>query len=291
MCLDISFRIDLSEDSLYDYLPHLKIDPQINLKFEANSHIQAHARPQTRIIYMNTENIPYMTLMRWGVMSKFMLKNAVNFFKYGNNMYNARSENIFDPKSTWFKIKQNRCLIVTDGIYEHRKIIGWKNKVPYFIRLTSKKPMFIPALYNYLDVTKEDIAAIKATGDTKFLEAINKIINIETGELLGTYAMITVQANEKMRNIHNDGDNKHRMPLFMEPEMAATWIDPALTDEKMKDMLAFQIAPESLDETPVFTIRTQNPRPDGLLKHNAYNWPNLPPLGNDLPLEPQSALF
>lgn len=291
MCLDISFRIDISEDSLYDYLPHLKIDPQIGLKFENNSHIQAHARPHTRIIYTNTENIPYMTLMRWGVLTKFMLKNSFNFFKYGNNMYNARAENIFDPKSTWFKIKQNRCLIATDGIYEHRKIIGWKNKVPYFIRLASKKPMLIPALYNYLDITAEDIAAIKATGDNKFLEAINKIINIETGELLGTHAMITRAANEKMQMIHNDGDNKHRMPLFMEPEMAVKWIDPNLTDNEMKEMLAFQIPSESLLETPVYTIRSQNPRPDSLLKHEQYNWPNLPPLGNDYPLEPQAALF
>jgi putative SOS response-associated peptidase YedK len=76
------------------------------------------------IIYTNTENIRYMTLMRWSVLTKFMLKNSLNFFKYGNNMYNARAENIFDPKSTWYKIKQNRCLIATDGIYEHRKIIG-----------------------------------------------------------------------------------------------------------------------------------------------------------------------
>lgn len=291
MCLDISFRIDISEDSLYDYLPNLKIDPQIDLKFESNAHIQAHARPQTRIIYMDAENQPYMTLMRWGVMSKFMLKNAINFFTYGNNMYNARSENIFDPKSTWFQIKQNRCLIVTEGIYEHRKIIGWKNKVPYFIRLRSKKTMLIPALYNYLDVTPNDIAGIKASGDKKFLEAINKIINIETGELLGTYAMVTVPANEKMKMIHNDGDNKHRMPLFMEPDMAVKWLDAELTNEEMKNLLAYQIPSEELEEVPVYTIRSQNPRPDGLLKHERYNWPNLPPLGNDIPLESQSTLF
>lgn len=101
-----------------------------------------------------------------------MLKKALNFFKYSNNMYNARSENIFDPKSTWFKIKQNRCLIITEGIYEHRKIAGWKNKVLYFVRLTSKKTMLIPALYNYLDITQDDIAAIKATGDKKSLKQL-----------------------------------------------------------------------------------------------------------------------
>lgn len=151
--------------------------------------------------------------------------------------------------------------------------------------------MLIPALYNYLDITAEDIAAIKATGDNKFLEAINKIINIETGELLGTHAMITRAANEKMQMIHNDGDNKHRMPLFMEPEMAVKWIDPNLTDDEMKEMLAFQIPSESFAETPVYTIRSQNPRPDALLKHEQYIWPNLPPLGNDHPLEPQAALF
>jgi hypothetical protein len=30
---------------------------------------------------------------------------------------------------------------------------------------------------------------------------------------------------------------------------------------------------------------------DALLKPEQYNWPNLPPLGNDHPLEPQAELF
>lgn len=42
--------------------------------------------------------------------------------------------------------------------------------------------------------------------------------------------MIIVAANEKMQGIHSYGDNKHRMPLFIEPEIAVKWIDTNLTD-------------------------------------------------------------
>ncbi len=291
MCLDISFRIEITEDSLYDYLPDLKIDPQLEVNFDSIAHIQAHDRPKTQIIYMNEEGLPYMTLMRWGVVMKYMVKLPESFMKYGNNMYNARAENFFDSKSAWFKLKKNRCLIVTPGIYEHRKVSGWKNKVPYFIRLKSKKTLLIPAIYNYLDIDEKDIETIRNSGDKKFIEAVNKIVNLETGEITPTYAMITVAANETMQHIHNDGPNKHRMPLFMEPEQAVKWIDPNLSDAGIQDILNYQIPSESLEAWPVFTIRSPKERPDGKQKYEPFEWPGLPKLGDDEPQELQKSLF
>ena len=284
MCLDISFQIESTEDSLYDYLPHLKIDPQLSVDFDNIPHIQAHDRPKTKIIYTNPEGFPYLTLMRWGLLKEYMFKDVVSFKKYGFNSFNARAENILDPKSTWYKLRKNRCLIDTSGIYEHRKIIGWKNKVPYFVKLQSRKRLLIPALYSFLQLRQDELDRIKAINDKYMIEAINKTVNFETGEVIGTYAMITTAANQKMKWIHNDGANKHRMPLFMEPEIAVEWIDPNLTDQRMKEILAFQIPSEALDECPVHTIRTTNPRPDHKQKHEPFNWPGLPPLGNDDPL-------
>lgn len=291
MCLDISFKIAATEDSLYDYLPHLKIDPQIDFEFENIAHIQAHDRPKTKIIYTNDEGIPYLTLMRWGLLKEYMFKDTLSFKKYGFNSFNARAENILDTKSSWYKIRKNRCLIDTPGIYEHRKINGWKNKVPYFVRLANKKRLLIPALYYHLQLNEDAIKSIKAINDKYMLEALAKTINFETGEVIGTYAMITREANQLMSYIHNDGTNKNRMPLFLQPEQAVNWINPSLTDNDIKEMLSFEIANDELEAWPVFTIRSANRRPDDKEKFEQYNWPNLPALGNDEPIEPQKAMF
>jgi hypothetical protein len=38
---------------------------------------------------------------------------------------------------------------------------------------------------------------------------------------------------------------------------------------------------EKLYTTPVWPIRTTKPRPDGKLKNEHFDWPNLPALEND----------
>lgn len=284
MCLDISFKIDESEDSLFDYLPQLKIDPQLDINFELNSHVQAHNRPLTNIIYSNTEGVPYLTQMRWGLLTNYMFKDVDSFKMYSNNNYNARAEKVLSKSSSWYRIRTQRCLIDTPGIYEHRAVKGWKSKVPYFIRLASKKRMLIPGFYHFMVLAEADIQRIKAINDKYMIEALNKVVNLETGEITGTYSMITRAANETMCNIHNDGPNKHRMPFFMQPELAVKWIDPNLADDDIEAILGYEIPSEDITAVPVWTIRTTKPRPDGRLKHEPFNWTGLPPLGQDEPL-------
>ncbi|HPI31559.1 MAG TPA: SOS response-associated peptidase family protein [Bacteroidales bacterium] len=284
MCLDISFKIAETEDSLFDYLPGLQIDPQIDLAFDINSHMQAHDRPKTRVIFCSTNGEPYLTLMRWGLLQQYMFRDVESFKMYGNNSYNTKAEKILDPKSSWYKIRRQRCLIDTPGIYEHRAIKGWKNKVPYFLQLTSGKRMLIPGFYNFISLDENAISRIKAINDKYMIEALNKIMNFETGELMGTYSMITRAANETMQQIHNDGPNKHRMPLFMHPEQAVRWIQPILTDTEIAEILNYELPSADLTATPVYTIRTKDARPDGNMKHERFDWPGLPPLGQDAPL-------
>lgn len=64
-------------------------------------------------------------------------------------MANARSEKIFDKKAVWYRIRKNRCLIAVNGIYEHRKVAGFRNKIPYFIKLANSPSLLLPAFYNY----------------------------------------------------------------------------------------------------------------------------------------------
>jgi len=283
MCLDISFKIAEEEDSLYDYLPHLKIDPQLSLGFNNLAHIQAHARPETKVIFTDGQGETCLTCMRWGVLQGYMFKDSAAFRKYAFNSFNARAENMLDPKSSWYRIRKNRCLIDAPGIYEHRGIAGWKNKVPYYVRLRNRKRWLLPALYQYLQLTDAELQRILASGDKEMTGALQKTVNLDTGEIRGTVAMITTGANDLMRAIHNEGPNKHRMPLFMQPEQAIRWIDPALDDAAIREMLGFQIPAEQLEAWPVFTIRTTRERPDHREKFEPFAWPGLPELGNDTP--------
>lgn len=94
-----------------------------------------------------------------------------------------------------------------------------------------------------------------------------------------------------MKQIHNHGPNKHRMPVLMQPEEAVKWLKEDLTDEEMKKILEYEIPGTALEYRPVFSIRTTKPRPDGKNKTEAFNWPGLPPLGNDEPLTQTQSLF
>jgi hypothetical protein len=91
-----------------------------------------------------------------------------------------------------------------------------------------------------------------------------------------------------MEKIHNSGDQAFRMPLFLPKEKELEWLRPAITDDEIKSILQFEMPSEEMDYYPVFTIRTTKERPDGLSKLDRYEWPNLPPLGND---NPQIDLF
>ena len=53
---------------------------------------------------------------------------------------------------------------------------------------------------------------------------------------------------------------------------------------KIADMLNYELPSAELTATPVYTIRSRDPRPDGKMKHERFDWPGLPALGNDAPL-------
>ncbi|HLA58645.1 MAG TPA: SOS response-associated peptidase family protein, partial [Puia sp.] len=158
----------------------------------------------------------------------------------------------------WFKIRNRRCLIPVNGMYEHRAIKGWKKKVPYFIRLKDQPMLFLPGLYSVADLP-----------------------DLETGEIIKryTFTLITRNANDVMANIHNDGDNRSRMPLFLPKYLSDKWVSEELSAEEYKDILDFEMPSDQMIYHPVFTIRSAKPRPDDKLKNEYWEWEKLPALG------------
>lgn len=255
MCHDLSFTADTVE-FITDILPNIFIDAQVLMDFDTTDHILSMSHRKALVI-ISQDKTPRLKQFEWGLIADYM-NTPEKVKQYRIQMANARSEKIFEKQSAWYRLRKNRCLIAVKGFYEHRTIKGWKNKVPYYIKLANHTNFFLLGFYNYAPIP-----------------------DVETGELKGTFTLLTREANSLMKSIHNDGPNKHRMPVMLPPEQAVKWIDEALTDDEIKSMVSYEIPSEALEAYPVFTIRTTKLRPDGKSKTEEYKWENLPPLGTD----------
>ncbi|WP_244288892.1 SOS response-associated peptidase family protein [Leptospira bandrabouensis] len=60
--------------------------------------------------------------------------------------------------------------------------------------------------------------------------------------------ILTQVANEKMKTIHNSGDNKHRQPVVMPDHFQDAWLDPKVTNPKDITDLLYQFAPDETIE-------------------------------------------
>jgi len=257
MCLDIAFYSAL--ELIDDYFPGLVHDEEFAFDMNMGAHVMAlDYKPYPVVIF---ENGKYgRKFFEWGIINESM--DTPEKIKFQRRlMVNARSEKILhDKRSFWYKIRSHRCLIPVTGIYEHRGITGWKNKVPYHINLKERKLFCIPGLYHY---------------------NLNRPSDPETGEMRGMFALITRGGNEVMRQIHNGGENPFRMPLFLPKELELEWLKPGLSDDQIRNILQYEMSSEEIDFCTVFSIRGKKERPDGQLKNQPYKFPNLPPLGND----------
>jgi putative SOS response-associated peptidase YedK len=195
--------------------------------------------------------------MEWGCIP-YYIKDENHFKKNRPKMLNARSERILeDTDSYWYKIRNRRCLMPVTGIYEHREISGWKKKVPYYIWLKDQRTFFIPGLYS-----------------------VAELPDMKTDELVKrwTFTIITRPANDIMKMIHNGGDNKWRMPLFLSLELSKKWLREELSLQEYKAILDFEMPSEQLGYHTVDTIRTPKVRADNKDKYELFIWPHLPDL-------------
>lgn len=257
MCLDIAFYSAL--ELIDDYFPGIVHDGEINFDTDLSVHFFAIGHSRYPIIIQEDGKF-HRKYFEWGIIAEYM--NTPEKIKaMRKSMVNARSEKILeDKRSFWHRIRKKRCLIPVTGFYEHREIQGWKNKVPYHVRLKGRKMFCIPGLYHYNSMLPSDQ---------------------ETGEVRGMFVLLTRAANTLMRQIHNSGDNAYRMPLLLPKEMETQWLDPSLTDEQMAAIIQYEMPADQLEFNTVFSIRGRSPRPDGKLKNEYWEFENLPPLGND----------
>lgn len=226
MCYDMSFFSNIRLISDY-----LNIKTAEKIAFEPTFHKVAQSFSKWPVVI--NEEVYKIKLFEWGVIADYM-NTPEKIKEYRNSMANAKSEKILaDKRSVWHRIRNKRCLVFTTGFFEHRDI-GLKKKLPYFIKLKNENVFCFAGLYNY-----------------------SPLPDPETGEVTGTFAIITRPGNSLIAKIHNSGPNSERMPLILTKELAIKWLSKDLTDNDINKIINFEFPGSELEAWPVNPIRTR----------------------------------
>ena len=118
-------------------------------------------------------------------------------------LINARAEGIEAKPSFRGPVRHRRCIVPASGFYEWRR--EGSGKQPYFVRPAAAEVFALAGIWDHWEGKQ--------------------------GEVIESVAIITTSANELMRPIHD------RMPVILEEEDVAEWIEPEAKLEKALAML------------------------------------------------------
>jgi putative SOS response-associated peptidase YedK len=140
--------------------------------------------------------------MRWGLLPSWAKDRKLSF-----TTINARAETVDTApafREAWRK--GQRCLVVTDGFYEWRKLDA-KNKQPFAVAIPDGAMMVFAGLWD---------------------EWRDK----SSGEVVKSCTVITCEPNELVATLHD------RMPVILDPQDWPKWLgeEPA-TPEELKALL------------------------------------------------------
>jgi putative SOS response-associated peptidase YedK len=155
--------------------------------------------PTQQVAVVISEGVRRLVPVQWGLVPSWAKDPSI-----GNKMINARAETITEKASYRNAFKKRRCLVVADGFYEWQKTGDGKR--PIYIRLKSGKPFGFAGLY--------------------------EIWAPPQGEPITTCTIITTEANELMKPIHD------RMPVIIPKDKEDLWLDAEVKDqETLLDLL------------------------------------------------------
>jgi len=158
--------------------------------------ITAFSHPDCYMI-ANDENV---YAAGWGLIPHWT-KTEADAKKVSKMTLNARSETVFSLLSFRVPIQTNRCLIPSTGYFEFQHT--GKEVTPYYIYLKNEEIFSIAGVYE------------------RWRHPVTK-------EIITTFSILTVPANELCATIHNGGKNPFRMPLIIPPSSEEKWLDPSL---------------------------------------------------------------
>ncbi|MGH3354705.1 MAG: SOS response-associated peptidase [Nocardioidaceae bacterium] len=165
--------------------------------------------------------------LTWGLVPSWAKDPSI-----GNRMINARFETVADKPAFKRAFASRRCLLPADGYFEWYKTDkknekGKPVKQPFFIRPGDGSVLAMAGLYElWRDPTRD------RDDDRAFR---------------WTCTIITTTAEDAVGHIHD------RMPMLVERESYADWLDPGLSDPADLRRLLVPAAPGRLEAYPVST--------------------------------------
>jgi putative SOS response-associated peptidase YedK len=165
--------------------------------------------------------------VRWGLVP-FWAKDP----SIGNKMINARMETVHEKPAYRRPFASRRCLLPADGYFEwyateQKTKAGKPVKQPFFIHPADGGVLAMAGLYEvWRDTTRDDD---------------------DPQRFLWSCTVITTSAEDSVGHIHD------RMPLMVERDRWASWLDPAVDDPDTLKQLLVPAAPGRLEAYPVST--------------------------------------
>ncbi len=190
-----------------------------------------------------------LRVLHWGLVPFWAKDPSIS-----SRMINARMESVTEKPAFRQAFAKRRCLLPADGYYEwyateQRTKAGKPVKQPFFIHPTDGSSLAMAGLYEiWRDPTRSDD---------------------DPQRFRWTCTILTTTAEDAVGHIHD------RMPLVVERDRFADWLDPAPRDEEHLRSLLVPAAPGRLEAYPVST-----------LVNNVRN--NGPELLEPLPVEQES---
>jgi len=147
------------------------------------------------------ENEREISLFKWGLVPHWAKDESI-----GNKLINARAETLTEKPSFREAFARRRCIIPVSGFYEWMRVAK-DAKQPFYFYLKDKEVFGFAGLWE---------------------EWLDK----ETGELTETCTIITTEANEVLKPVHD------RMPVILKSDSYEEWLNPKIKDTaKLQNLL------------------------------------------------------
>ncbi|MEI5674780.1 MULTISPECIES: SOS response-associated peptidase [unclassified Nocardioides] len=174
-----------------------------------------------------SESLRQLRVLTWGLVPSWAKDPSI-----GSRMINARMETVAEKPAYRKAFAKRRCLLPADGYFEWYPTSqvqknGKPVKQPFFIRPKDGGTLAMAGLYElWRDPTKADD---------------------DPARWRWTCTVITTDAEDDLGHIHD------RMPLMVERERWADWLDPAAPQAGLLDLLV-PAAPGALEAYAVPTL-------------------------------------
>lgn len=186
-------------------------------------HASGYSHPSLPVISHLLE--PEVESALWGLIPSWV-KDKEQASSIWNRTLNARSESLLEKPSFRNAAKHSRCLVVTDGFFEHHHKAG--KTFPYLVRHLHEEPMIMAGL-------KEEWT------------------EPESGKIWRSFTIVTTTGNELLKEIHNNPKLKEaRMPVILDSEGQKLWLED--WEENPRERINYLCKPYPDDDLKAHTV-------------------------------------